>query len=452
MSAVTYLARALDTPTNPFEDGPGALRAEEVALEVRDGTIVGRRALVPGEKAVATGEVVDLRHGVLLPGMVDTHVHFPQVRAIGGLGMPLLDWLERCALPEEARLADPGYAEEVADEFLDGLARAGTTTALVFGSHFASAVDALFERAERSGLRITAGQVLSDRMLRPELHTDPATAAAEGAALIERWHGAAGGRLRYAVTPRFSLSTSEAILRVCEELLHSRDDLWFTSHINENLREISTVAELFPTCQHYLDTYARHGLVGPRSVLAHNVIPGEDELRLLAASGAAVSHCPTSNAALGSGMFPLRRHLDAGVQVALGTDVGAGAGFSMLKEGLQAYYLQQLLGAEGVPLTPAHLLYLATGAGARALGLGEQVGDLGVGKQFDALWLVPPTGSTLDTALRHAPGDSDRLARIFVLGTPADVAATWVGGRLVAGHAPASTTHTPRSTHVHART
>lgn len=336
MSTVTYLARALDTPTNPFVDGPGALRAEEVALEVRDGTIVGRRALVPGEKAVATGEVVDLRHGVLLPGMVDTHVHFPQVRAIGGLGMPLLDWLERCALPEEARLADPGYAEEVADEFLDGLARAGTTTALVFGSHFASAVDALFERAERSGLRITAGQVLSDRMLRPELHTDPATAAAEGAALIERWHGAAGGRLRYAVTPRFSLSTSEAILRVCEELLHSGDEVWFTSHINENLREISTVAELFPSCQHYLDTYARHGLVGPRSVLAHNVIPGEDELRLLAASGAAVSHCPTSNAALGSGMFPLRRHLDAGVQVALGTDVGAGAGFSMLKEGLQA--------------------------------------------------------------------------------------------------------------------
>nr|WP_022925871.1 amidohydrolase family protein [Serinicoccus marinus] len=210
-------------------------------------------------------------------------------------------------------------------------------------------------------------------------------------------------------------------------------------------------AELSQTCQHYLETYARHGLVGPRSVLAHNVIPGDDELRLLAASGAAVSHCPTSNAALGSGMFPLRRHLDAGVAVALGSDVGAGAGFSMFKEGLQAYYLQQLLGADGVPLTPAHLLYLATAAGAGALGLGQQVGDLGVGKEFDAASLAPPAGSTLDTALRHAPGDSERLARIFVLGTPGDVVATWVGGRLVSGHAPAPTHHTARSSHVHAR-
>ena len=153
---------------------------------------------------------MDLREGLVLPGFVDTHVHFPQVRAIGGLGMPLLDWLEKCALPEEARLADATYAASVATDFVSGLARAGTTTALVFGSHFAGAVDALFTEATRVGLRVTSGLVLSDRILREDLFTTPERAYAEGLELAKRWHGQ--GRTRYAVTPRFSLSCTEPML------------------------------------------------------------------------------------------------------------------------------------------------------------------------------------------------------------------------------------------------
>jgi guanine deaminase len=356
-------------------------------------------------------------------------VHFPQFRAIGGLGMPLLDWLNKCALPEESRLADRAYARAVAAEFLDGLIACGTTSALVFGSHFAAAMEELFAAAERRGLNITSGLVLSDRRLRPDLLHTPEGALAESADLIGRWHDR--GRLRYAVTPRFSLSASEEMLEVCAQLLGK--GVWFTTHINENAAEIKAVTGLFPRARSYLDTYCRPGLVTERSVFAHNVHPGDAELAALAERGAAVAHCPTSNCALGSGLFPLRRHVERGIGVALGSDVGAGAGLFMPKEALQAYFVQQLLGPGGMSLTPVHLLYLATRAGARALGLDGQVGDFATGKDFDAVWLRPAPGSALSVNLTHACDAEDALARVFALATPADVAGVWLRGRRVAG-------------------
>jgi guanine deaminase len=424
-----WRARVIDTPADPFGGAP--LRADEDAgLLVVDGGIAergsftGLRARHPGE------QVVDVRDGLLLPGFVDTHVHYPQMRAVGGLGMPLLEWLERCALPEEARLADVGYARAVAAEFTTAVTAAGTTTALVFGSHFAPAVEELFTAAARVGLRITSGLVVGDRLLRPELHTSPQRAYDEGLALAQRWHGA--GSARYAITPRFSLSCTEELLAACAALRRDVGDSWFTSHINENLAEVGAVRDLC-AAESYLDSYDRHGLVDARSVLAHNVHPTDGELTRLAALGTTVAHCPTSNAALGSGLFPMARHLAHGVPVALGCDVGAGTGFCMFKEGLQAYFLQQLLGAEGVPLTAAHLLHLATTAGARALGLADRVGDLSAGKRFDALLLRPPPGTALDVSLRHASGPDEALARAFTLATPADIAAVWIDGRQVSG-------------------
>jgi guanine deaminase len=166
-------------------------------------------------------------------------------------------------------------------------------------------------------------------------------------------------------------------------------------------------------------------------VLAHNVHPTLPELMMLARHGAAVAHCPTSNASLGSGLFPLASHLALGVRFALGSDVGAGTGFSLFKEGLQAYFMQQLLRDRGFPLTPAHLLFLATGAGAAALGLADEIGDFEPGRQFDALWLRPPAGSTLDVCMQHADGPEDVLAKAFALATPADVDSVWVGGHHV---------------------
>ena len=424
-----YRARVLDTPDDPFAGG--TLRAEDdCSLVVLDGVVVARGALADVRHHDPEGLVIDLRDGWLLPGLVDTHVHYPQVRVIGALGMPLLEWLDRCALPEEQRLASDDYARVVAQEFCASLVAAGTTTALVFGSHFAGAVDQLFTEAARYGLRVTSGLVVSDRGLPEPLLTTPERAHAEAVALASRWHGV--GHARYAITPRFSFSASEAVLEACAGAAEEIGDAWFTSHVNENAAEVAEVARLFPSAAHYVGTYDDHGLLGPRSVLAHDVHATDAELDLLAGRRTSVAHCPSSNAALGSGLFPLARHVDRGVAVALGSDVGAGTGFSLFKEGLQAYFMQRLLADAGLPLTPAHLLHLATSAGAHALGLGDRVGDLSVGKQFDAICLRPVRGTELDIGLRHTEVPEEALGKIFALASDADVADVWVAGQQIA--------------------
>jgi guanine deaminase len=374
-------------------------------------------------------EVVDARDAVLLPGFVDCHVHFPQIGVIGALGLELMDWLRSVALPEEARLADPGYAGVLADRFVHGLARNGTTTALVFGSHFVGAQEALFSAAEAVGVRIASGLVVSDRELTPELEVSPDVAVASSLDLAKRWHGR--GLIRYAVTPRFSVSCSEELLSACGELARETPGVLVTSHLNETVGEVELVASLFPWARDYLETYDRFGLVGARSVFAHDVHASPSELLRLADAGAAVAHCPSSNAFLGSGLFPFRRHLDAGVRVALGTDVGAGTGLGMLKEGLMAYQLQMLLGSEGMRFGPAHLLWLATGAGASALGLSDEVGALSPGLSADFVLLRPPPGSTLAAVLERSESFEAALGALFTLAREESVASVWVAGRPV---------------------
>ena len=237
-----YAGTIVDPPGDPFDGDPADALAEAGALLVLDGIISARGALAGLRAEHPYEPVTQLPGGMLVPGFIDTHVHFPQIRVIGGLGMPLLDWLERCALPEESKLADQAYAQEVAGEFLDGLLASGTTSALVFGSHFAPALDVLFAAAGQRGLNITSGLVLSDRILRPDLLQSPKEALAGSTDLIGRWHDR--GRLRYAVTPRFSLSASNEMLQVCAQLLDR--GVWFTSHVNENVAEVATVAGLFP--------------------------------------------------------------------------------------------------------------------------------------------------------------------------------------------------------------
>jgi guanine deaminase len=418
----------LDTPGDPFSGG--SLRAHEGALLVDEaGIITERGSYADLAAAHRDAEVRDVRGGLVLPGFVDTHVHFPQLRVIGALGMPLLEWLDQCALPEEARLADASYAAEVARAFVGALANAGTTTALVFGSHYLDATEWLFAEADLLGLRITSGLVVSDCELRDDLLTTPGRAYDEGMVLAKRWHGTR--RLRYAATPRFSVSCSAELLEACGALLHDLPGAMFTSHLNENPAEIAHVRATFPERASYTDTYAHHGLLGPASVLAHNVHPTAAELAQLAGAGSSVAHCPTSNLCLGSGLFPLREHLDAGVRVALGSDVGAGTGLSLFKEGLQAYFVQQALGVAGVPLTSAHLLHLATTAGAQALGLEAEVGTFDVGKAFDALWVHPAGEGPLDILLRHATSAEDALAKAFAHGTSGDVGRVWVAGEVV---------------------
>ncbi len=420
-------ARVAHTPRDPFVS-QGALEAfEDGALAFADGRVVACGSYRDVHGGYPEAEVLDARDTILLPGFVDCHVHYPQIGVIGSMGLELLDWLESRCLPEEARLADSGYAASVAERFVDRLAANGTTTALVFGSHFPAAQEALFAAASARGLRVASGLVVSDRGLRPELHVSPSVALEESRRLIERWDGR--GLIRYAVTPRFSVSCSDEMLAVCGELARSASV--FTTHLNETLGEIALVASLFPGARDYLETYERHGLVGAGSVFAHDVHVSDDELRRLAGAGAAVAHCPSSNAFLGSGLFSLRRHLDARVRVGLGSDVGAGTGLSLLKEGLAAHDVQMLLGSDGVRLSPAHLLWLATGGGAAALGLSDEVGDFSVGKSADFLLVRPPAGSTLAGVLERSGSLDDALGAVFTLAREESIAEVRVAGRVV---------------------
>jgi guanine deaminase len=421
-----YRAVVLHTPDNAFTNPQALVALPDGAIAVQNGIILETNDFVRLHQKYPNAKLEDMRGGVLLPGFIDTHIHYPQGRVLGGLGMALLEWLEHNTLPEEAKFSERNHAKTVAKEFLHQLASHGTTTALVFGSHYASAMYEFFAQAQASGLRIVAGQVVSDRLLRPELHTTPELAYSEGKALIEAFHRR--GRLLYAVTPRFSLSASEAILEACGALYREFDGLRFTSHINENLEEVRTVQAQFGG--DYLGSYERFGLVTRRSVLAHNIHATNSELGRMAAAGASAAHCPCSNSSLGSGFFSLKRHVDHGVHVALGTDVGGGTGYGLPKEALQAYFMQQQM-PEGYKLNIAQLLYLATRAGAEALDLQHVTGDFSNGKAFDAVLIQPPENSPLDVLFKNASSLERILAGIFTLGSSADVAKVWVEGETI---------------------
>jgi len=418
-------ARIFHTVANPFLV-EGALRFhEDGGLLVRDGRVGECADFGPLRAANPAAAVRDLHGGFLLPGFVDAHVHFPQVRVTGGLGMELLDWLEKRALPEESRMADLAHARRVARAFVRLLASHGTTTAMVFGAHFGGATAELFEAAAELGLRVAAGMVLSDRLLRPELHQTAEAAYRESRALIERYHGR--GRLLYAVTPRFALSASEAMLEVSQTLMREFAGVRLQTHLNESPAEIAEVARLFPWAADYFAVYERFGLCGAGAVMAHSVHPTDGELERMAGSGTWVAHCPSSNSALGSGVFPMTRHLRGGVRFALGTDVGAGTGVGILKEALQAYLVRRVA-ADGIRLTTEQLLYLATLAGAEALGLGAEAGNFEAGKSADWVWLRAPEGSELAYSLEMARSPEEILGALIVLAGRDCVAEVAVGG------------------------
>ncbi|MBV8730174.1 MAG: guanine deaminase [Acidobacteriia bacterium] len=432
---MTELLRAtiFHTPRNPFQENSALEAISDGGLLIESGRVQACGNYAALRDTYPDVRTRDLRGGFLLPGFVDSHVHYPQLRILGGLGYSLFDWLEKYTLPEEVKFAAPDYAESVATEFTHALVSHGTTTALVFGAHFVPATAALFRAAENTGLRVISGLVISDRHLRPELHTTPEAAYYENKQLISCLHGK--GKLLYAVTPRFALSSSEPLLEVCRTLLEEHPGVRLQTHINENTAEIAETARLYAWARDYLAVYEQFGLIGPRAVLAHSVHSAASEIERMAAAGCAVAHCPSSNAALGSGIFPMQHHLQAGVRFALGTDVGGGTGMGMLKEALQAYLIQRLAGASGVALSPAHLLYLATRAGAEALGLQGEIGDFTPGKSADFVYLKPPPESPLAAVVRHALSADHLLAAIITLAGAESVRETWISGVPVFRHA-----------------
>jgi guanine deaminase len=411
---------------------PGLDGADTAAVEhLRDGLLLVRggriERLAPAAALLPSlgpdVAVHDWRGRLVVPGFVDAHVHYPQVDVIASYGTQLLDWLERYTFPAEQRFADPAHAADAASFFLDRLLENGTTTASVFCTVHPGSADAFFAEAARRGLLMLAGKSLMDRHAPDGLRDTAESSYADSRALIERWHG--HGRLRYAITPRFAVTSTEAQLALAGRLAAEHPTVHVQSHVAENRDEVAWVARLFPQRRSYLDVYDHHGLLRERAVYAHCIWLDDADRARLAASGTAAAFCPTSNLFIGSGLYDLRQALAAGHRVGLGSDVGGGTGYSMLRTAGEAYKVQQLL---GISLHPAYALYLATLGGARSLYLDDRIGSLVPGRDADLAVLDPVATPLLArrTALRDDPLDT--FFALATLGDDRAVAATYAAG------------------------
>jgi guanine deaminase len=420
-----------------FLGDPDTLGAEAMAhfpdgvLIVRDGRVAELGPAGDVLAKVPAGTPLDDHRGKLvLPGFVDTHVHFAQTDTIASRGEHLLAWLERYAFPTERRFADPGHAAAVAGFFCDELLRNGTTTALAFATVHPASVDALFGAAAGRRMRLITGKVLMDRNC-PEFLRDSATSGyAESRALIERWHGR--DRLLYAVTPRFAPTSTREQMRLAGRLFAEHPGVYLQSHVAENVGEVAWAGQLYPEARSYLDVYERFGQLGARSVFAHCIWLDDADRARMSARGAAISFCPTSNLFLGSGLFDLERASDAGVRVGIGTDVGAGTSFSMLQTLNEAYKVLQL---QGQQLSAERAFYLATLGGARSLYLDDRIGSFAPGREADFVVLDPAATPLLARRTANSASLAERLFVLMMLGDDRAVAATHVlGERVVRTH------------------
>ncbi len=396
-------------------------------LLVEDGRITAVGDYDALRARIPEGVAVDHHpEGLILPGFIDTHIHFPQTQVIASYGARLLDWLETYTFIEEQKYADPAHAAAGASFFFDELLRNGTTTAVAYGSVHPQSVDALFAEAERRGAGLVAGKVMMDRNA-PAALTDTAQSGYDDSkALIGRWHGV--GRQRYAVTPRFAITSTEAQLTAAGALLREHPGVHMQTHLSENAEEIATVRRLFPTARDYTDVYDRFGLLGPASLFGHCIHLAEEERARLAESGSVAVFCPTSNLFIGSGLFDLAAlsRADRPVRTALATDVGGGTSYSMLRTAGEGYKVLQL-NHQNLPALAA--FDWMTRGNAAALGLENEIGVLEPGRWADLVVLDPR--ATPAMAHRMATVDGDLEEELFILMTLGDdraVAATYLRG------------------------
>ena len=431
-------ARILRGRTLSFGDDPRVVGPDEAIRSHEDGAVVmgregrilwhGAFAALPPEHAGAPCE----RYGdaVILPGFIDAHVHFPQHRMLAAPAHDLLEWLDRFAFPEEARYASEDHAAAAAESFLDKLVSHGTTSALVFSSVHGQAADCLFRAAQRRGLCLITGATMMDCNAPLAVTQDAETSARESAGLIASWHGVE--RLRYALTVRFAVTSSEEQMRLAGALLADHPGCLLHTHLSESAAEIDLVKRLFPWSKDYTDVYARFGLVGETSVFAHGIHLSERECQALHDAGSMVVLCPTSNAFLGSGLFDIE-HLGAPlrpVKFGVATDIGGGTSYSLLQTLAEAYKIARL---KGCSFSAFDGFYLATLGNARGLGLDAEIGTLDAGRWADVVVLDP--GATPVMAARQELSESleDTLFGLMMLGDDRAVRAVYVGGKKVAG-------------------
>ncbi len=431
---------------SPLASGGTLHEADGLIAVDGDGSLsfVGAASAAPPDLLAGA---VDLRPWVVMPGLVDTHAHLPQLPNAGlGFALDLLTWLDRLTFPTERSWADPAVAERLAPAIFRAFAAAGTTTVLAYGVVYEAAMEAAFRAAEAHGIRAILGKVMMDRVTYDPT-IEPGTildrSLREAADLIARWHGAADGRLGYAVTPRFAVSCTAEMLRESASLARSTGT-WWQTHVSEDAGEIAEVARLFPEAADYVDVYDRAGGLGERSVLAHAIHLSDRELARLVETGTRVSHCPASNLFIGAGVMPLARWLEAGVVVGLGSDVSGGPDpslFSVMRAGAYAQMARRaLIDEDRPPLEPLAWLRLGTLDGARVLGLDDRIGSLEVGKEADVIVVDPGmtaplsgagAATDLDPELLDDPGDL--VSRLIFRAHPDMVRGAWVRGQRLEG-------------------
>ncbi|MCX7300504.1 MAG: guanine deaminase [Rhodobacterales bacterium] len=392
--------------------------------------------LIDGGRIAAVGEadglraaypdvpVTDYGNALISAGFVDAHMHYPQTAIIASWGKRLIDWLNLYTFPEEMRFGDPDYTAAVAGRALDLALDNGTTTVVSYCTIHPESVEAFFDAAAVRGMAVVGGKTCMDRDTAPAGLRDTAQAAYDQSkTLLEKWHGR--GRASYAITPRFSPTSTVGQLEALGALWAEHPECLMQTHLSEQVDEIAWMRSIYPDARDYLDTYERYGLLGGRGLYGHAIHLEPREVDRLAEVGGRLIHCPTSNTFIGSGLFDMTGLARRGIAVGLATDVGGGSSFSMLRTMAAAYEVAQL---RGVALHPAQLWWLATEGSARALHMGGQIGHLGAGAAADIA--VIDLTSTPVIAQRVARAESlwDALFPTIMLGDDRAIRDVWVGG------------------------
>ena len=409
-----------------FSDSAHAWHADGLLI-VRDGKVEAAGDYAALHATLPPGaEVHDYSGKLLLPGFIDTHIHYPQTDMIASPAEGLLPWLETYTFPVERGFEDPVHAAGVAEFFLDELLRCGTTTAMVYCTVHPQSVDAFFTASEARGLRMVAGKVLMDRNCPDFLRDTAESGARDTEALIQRWHNR--GRSQYAITPRFAPTSTNEQLHLAAELARAYPDTYIQTHVSENQAECAWVRELFPQSRSYIDVYDSYGMLRPRAMYGHCIWLDEEDRRRMAETGAAAAICPTSNLFLGSGLFDFERADQAGMLLSLATDVGGGTSFSMLQTMNEAYKVARLKGSY---LPALRMFYLATLGAARAMQLEGTIGNFVPGAEADFIVVDPQGTPLLQRRSANAASLEELLFALALLGDDRAIAATYAGGRQV---------------------
>jgi len=408
-------------------DQESYLYEEDGALLVRDRKIaaVGAYAEVKPKAGADTAEI-DHRPHLILPGLIDCHVHFPQMQVIASYAANLLEWLDTYTFPEECRFVETAHAERIATQFFDEFLRQGTTTAVAYCSVHKASADAFFAESLRRGTLMIGGKVMMDRNAPQGLLDTPQLGYDETRAVIEQWHGK--GRNHVAITPRFAITSTPEQMAMTHKLAEEFPDLHIQTHLSENHDEIRYTCELYPDAKDYTDIYARYGLLRKKALFGHAIHLSDREADAMAESGAVAVHCPTSNLFLGSGLFPLKaiKRREKPVTVAVATDIGGGSSYSMLKTMDEAYKIQQLLGER---LNPLESFYHMTLGNAVALDLADRIGTLEEGTDADIVVLNAAATPAMRLRMETVTSLTEELFLLQTLGDDRSVVETYVAGK-----------------------